>query len=298
MSEDEGRADETPGPAGVPSPDGPAPPPGAPDSARPAGPGRRAGEPAAGPARTAPGPAVGGGAGDLLGELSGLRRRARAARHAYWFPLVLFGVLTVASAPLYTTAQPGVVPGQAAPVTLLALGGGRHLGLPVYWLFALTGGYWVSAAWYRWHARRAGVATPSRAFLVTGIALTAVSILAFAVPLTPLGISLIPRPLVLRGAFPFGIIAVGLWVLARAERSRGLAVIAVVYTAAALLAALYNVENIVFRLGWVPGPGQYGLTALPGVLLTAVILLAAGLAALALQRPGRRAGPAPAGTSS
>jgi DNA-binding MarR family transcriptional regulator len=38
-----------------------------------------------------------------------------------------------------------------------------------------------------------------------------------------------------RGTFPFVIIAAGLWVLAWAERSRALAVIAAVYTAAALL---------------------------------------------------------------
>src|ERR1700735_4692245 len=38
---------------------------------------------------------------NLLGEMAALRRRARAARHAYWFPLVLFGLLTCASAPFY-----------------------------------------------------------------------------------------------------------------------------------------------------------------------------------------------------
>ena len=39
----------------------------------------------------------------------------------------------------------------------------------------------------------------------------------------------------MRGTFPFVIIAAGLWVLAWAERSRALAVVAAVYTAAALL---------------------------------------------------------------
>ena len=54
-----------------------------------------------------------GGRADLLGEMKVLRRRARAARHAYWFPLVLFGVLICASAPFYI--QPGGPPdpGQA-----------------------------------------------------------------------------------------------------------------------------------------------------------------------------------------
>ena len=68
---------------------------------------------------------AGGGAGgertagqaDLLGEMKALRRQARAARHAYWFPLVLFGVLTCASVPFYTVPgyrRPGRIrPGRA-----------------------------------------------------------------------------------------------------------------------------------------------------------------------------------------
>ncbi|WP_244166840.1 hypothetical protein [Micromonospora marina] len=36
-----------------------------------------------------------------------LRRRARAARQAYWHPLLLFGVLIAAAAPLYVeSAEP------------------------------------------------------------------------------------------------------------------------------------------------------------------------------------------------
>jgi len=41
------------------------------------------------------------GQADLLAEMKALRRRARTARHAYWFPLVLFGLLTCASMPFY-----------------------------------------------------------------------------------------------------------------------------------------------------------------------------------------------------
>src|ERR1017187_6791717 len=41
---------------------------------------------------------------ELLGELAVVRRRTRSARHAYWFPLVLFGLLTCAAAPLYVSA--------------------------------------------------------------------------------------------------------------------------------------------------------------------------------------------------
>ena len=92
----------------------------------------------------------------------------------------------------------------------------------------------------------------------------------------------------IRGTLAFLIIAIGLWVLARAERSRALAAIALVYTGAALLASLYNVENIVFRLGWNPrGTFAWQLTALPNVLLPAAILLAAGCGAFLAQRTRR-----------
>ena len=47
----------------------------------------------------------------LLAEMKALRRRARTARHAYWFPLVLFGLLTCASVPFYVL--PGRQPGRA-----------------------------------------------------------------------------------------------------------------------------------------------------------------------------------------
>jgi hypothetical protein len=38
---------------------------------------------------------------EILADLGRLRRQARAARHAYWFPLVLFGALIAASSPFF-----------------------------------------------------------------------------------------------------------------------------------------------------------------------------------------------------
>ena len=135
------------------------------------------------------------------------------------------------------------------------------------------------------------MATPARSYLVTGVVLT---VLVLAIPpLTRVvpGLWLMWLPfgdVWIRGTLAFLIIAVGLWVLARAERSRALAVIALVYTGAALLSSLYNVENIVFRLGWNPrGTFAWQLTALPNVLLPAVILLVAGCVAFLVQRGGK-----------
>lgn len=228
--------------------------------------------------------------GTLLSELAGLRRRTRTARHAYWFPLLLFGVLTCAAAPLYVAAA--AMPAgsgfytysNSGPMILGGMpsgSGGSSLGW--YWAIALVAGYLLTVFWYWRHARRAGVRTPARGYVITGLVLT-IAVVALPPLFLPFG------DLWIRGTFAFLIIAVGLWVLAWAERSRALAVIALVYTGAALLASLYNVENLLFRLGWTPrSPFGWQLTALPNVLLPALVLLAAGTGALLAQRRRVRA---------
>jgi len=136
-----------------------------------------------------------------------------------------------------------------------------------------------------------GLRAPARAVTITGIALAA---LAFLGPMlvanlpfrnTPAGLPL--GDLWMRGTFAFLIAAAGLWVLAWAERSRALAVITLAYTGAALLASLYDVENLLYRLGWSPGPGG-AVAMLPNVLLPALVLLAGGAGAFFLRpRPAR-----------
>jgi hypothetical protein len=254
-----------------------------------------------------------GGDAALLAELSALRRRARTARHAYWFPLVLFGILTCASVPFYI--QRTFLAGSAvfsdslgtqAPL-LPVLGGASGVttqqDLGYYWLAALLAGLLLTLLWYRRNARRVGLATPALGYVVTVAVLT---LAALVIPplsrvRSPHWLSwlqhlsvLWPGDLTIRGTFPFVIIAVGLWVLARAERSGALAVIAAVYTGAALLASLYDVENILFRLGWNPAQGEWDLSSVPNVLLPALVLLAAGAGAFAVQRRYRASAPASA----
>jgi hypothetical protein len=238
---------------------------------------------------------------ELLSDLARLRRQARSTRHAYWFPLILFGLLTCASVPFYASDVPPAGGGVAvlqvtSPPTLLGgeLGGRNGLLLGWYWALALIAGYLLTYAWYRRHQRRAGIRTPARAFTITGIALAA---LAFLGPLLAADLPFRYGPVLLpaadlwvRGTFAFLIAAAGLWVLAWAERSRALAVITLAYTGAALLASLYNVENLLYSLGWNPGYGSTSarLTMLPNVLLPALVLLVAGAGAFFLRpRPGR-----------
>jgi uncharacterized membrane protein len=252
--------------------------------------------------RSQPGDVTGAGPGELLSDLSRLRRRTRVIRHGYWFPLVLFGVLGCAAAPLYLASAASIPTGSAtyqpSNTGPLLLGGaptgrnGFYIGW--YWTIALVAGYLLTVLWYWRSARRAGVRTPARGYVITGIVLTGLAVilppLSQAVPAlfrlwAPLGDAWI------RGTLAFLIIAVGLWVLARAERSPGLAVIALAYTAAALLASLYNVENILFRLGWNPATSSFGWdwTALPDILLPALVLLLSGLGAFLVQRLRRPA---------
>jgi hypothetical protein len=233
--------------------------------------------------------------------MKALRRRARTARHAYWFPLVLFGVLICASVPFYAPPgdQAGATGAQAGPA-LPILGGFSGLTyqrfLGYYWLAALLGGLLLTLLWYRRNARRVGLATPARGFVVATAALT---MLALAIPLlsqvrSPHWLSwlqhlqvLQPGDLMVRGTFPFVIIAAGLWILAWAERSLALTVIATLYTAAAVLSSLYNTENILFRFGWNSPGSDWIPTSLPNLLLPAVVLLAAGAGAFAVQRRHR-----------
>jgi hypothetical protein len=242
--------------------------------------------------RPAPGgePEAGGEPERLLAELTSLRRRTRSARHAYWLPLVLYGLLIGAAAPLYVQRQDprrtgiGVPPGPQ--VQLPGLGGYGDGYIAVYWLFALVAGFWLTALWYRRRGRQTGLLTSARGFVVVGVVVTAAIILLSAVPAVA---RLWPAALVIRGTFPLFVIAAGLFALAWAERSWALIVTAVLFTGGALLASLYDVENVLFRLGWAPGLGQLGLTALPNILLPAIILLVAGLCSFPAQRLRRLA---------
>ncbi|MDO3683670.1 hypothetical protein [Micromonospora sp. C28ISP2-4] len=175
-----------------------------------------------------------------------LRRRARAARQAYWLPLLLFGVLIAAAAPLYVeSAEPPALRAGSDGPALTGLGGGfleKSAALGWYWLVALVGGYLAALAWYRWHGRRTGVQTPTRAYVIAGLAGTLVG-LALPVVLEFLlfntsapvsgGIGWLTGPLLglaNRGMLPHLVIAVGLAVLAHLERSRRLWVVVGLYT--------------------------------------------------------------------
>jgi hypothetical protein len=237
-----------------------------------------------------------GGPSGLLADLRGLRRRTRSRRHAYWFPLILFGLLTCASVPFYVQSIPrhsrtAVLSGPAPALPILGgfpiSGHGSYLGF--YWLAALLGALLLTQLWYWWHARRTGVATQVRWYVITTAAIT---VLALLIPLVwriaslrGLG-AVVPGDLVVRGTFPFVIVAAGLLVLAWIERSLLLGAVAVIYSAAAMVASLYDVSNVTARLGWILPAGDEGL---PNILLPALILILGAAAAFAVSRHQERA---------
>jgi hypothetical protein len=107
---------------------------------------------------------------------------------------------------------------------------------------ALTACWLLTAAWYRWRDRRTGGQTRLRGYLVTGLALAAVTA---ALPLLAWGIQIDDGSAMQAwawldafwrlGTFALLAIAVSLGMLARIGRSRALAVITAIYTAAVCL---------------------------------------------------------------
>jgi hypothetical protein len=243
-------------------------------------------EPGSGPGAHPPGQPE-----EILADLGRLRRQARAARHAYWFPLVLFGALIAASSPFFVEQipPPGITLWVTRANPLPTFGGVfTQPGLSYYWLVAIVTGLGLTGWWYRRHGTKVGVRTPSRGFLLTGLIITAALLVLHFIPVGGIRMDFPFGIMTIRGTFPMLIIAIVLWVLARAERSAGLAMVAALFTGAALLADLYDVENIVFRLGWNPIQSQWQYTSLPGVLVPALVLLLAGGIAFVAQRRSLR----------
>jgi hypothetical protein len=182
-----------------------------------------------------------------------LRSRTRAARGTPWFPLTLFGVEALASSPLYVqpdTACPDGRPSCASldpsPLSVHLPGGlftANPAAIGVFWLVAAPLGYLATGAFYRARARRRGVGISTTSYVLTGLGLLALLVASTTVGETVLG------DLFIRGLTPLITVAIGLFVLARAQRSRPLAIFAVAFLGLVLLANLYDMQNLTYRMG-------------------------------------------------
>jgi hypothetical protein len=260
----------------------------------------------------------------VLTDLDALRRRTRGDRHAYAFPLFLFGGLILLAPICYESLSTpfestdlGPFP-QFTPTGLLmypALVGW-------YWILTIVGGLWLTNWWYRHRARKQGVETDVRVpTAVAGAALFGFLVWpVFSGVFGPVG--LYSRPAVnlpilfgcaaiaavialwarrrgstagfavatffatvsfgavgvycIRGHAALVVIAAALLVLAWAERSVPLTVVAGLFAGSAMLVNLYNLENVCHRIGWVSDGWDERVTAWQNLLLPGLILLVGG----------------------
>jgi hypothetical protein len=245
-------------------------------------------------------------AGELLGEVGSLRKRVRADRHGFWFPLVLFGAVTMLSAPLYwqypralaaAHCQPLANGTQGCTVTGTLLSGGalnpgfwtNDLGrwVTIYWVAALVLGYVATVLFYRRRARTVGVRQRVWPAVVVGVV-----ILGFALWMNdvwhPSGpVFLVSGDLWMRGTVSVIILSLGLLVLALLERSIWYVLYSLGFVGIALMSGLYNVSNLFDRLG-IGRPFDGNGQELPNLLLPAAYLLLGGFVCWALQHHVRR----------
>jgi hypothetical protein len=252
----------------------------------------------------APGHGDSAEAARLLSDVNSLRTRTGAAAHAYWLPLLLFGALIAGSVPFYTTLRSVVPPnlrralaravnkavGQLVPCPTaqpchvkagaLPPGATGHLTITVittlgyYWQFGIPVVVVLTVAWYRWRGNRVGLRTPTTAFLIVGIVLAELVLLASLLA-GQNGSSGLLTPLVHHEAAPV-IVAAVLGVLAWTERSRALAVIVAVFLIVALPIGHYDGGGLAGSAG--AAALSLGTLRLLG-LIPALVLLVAGVVA-------------------
>lgn len=133
----------------------------------------------------------------MLGDLADLRRRARADRHSYPFPLLFFGIASFLAVPLYAPSSPSphlVV--RAVEWNPLAVLGAhsevRHpLLLGLYWLAVLVVGAPATVWWYRRRGLKVGIETSTKGYLgavTIGLSAPLVSMaILYVLPMTSFG---------------------------------------------------------------------------------------------------------------
>jgi hypothetical protein len=171
---------------------------------------------------------------ELLRTVHDATRQVRLAQRGAWFPLLIFGLVTLAVIPIYRYAPhdlshcgPGPQPGTRTCYAAIP-------GVLVYWPAALVLGFVVIAGFYARRSRQRGVGTPAGPYAVAGVValLLAASLWrAFSRPPLPIGqVHFTPLTLLSYGvATPPAAIGVALLVLAWVERNRALLTFSLVY---------------------------------------------------------------------
>jgi hypothetical protein len=234
----------------------------------------------------------------VLDEMRLIRERTSAVAHAYWLPLLLFGLAICGSVPFYERLQqsqlhPARLPAACAPGQPCHIDVGAHYRIAItalgwYWQIAIPVAVVLTVLWYRWRAARVGLRTPARGFLITGLVLGELVLLVSLLITVALG-----RPDSLVSDFrhigTVLVITAVLWVLAWAERSRALASIVAVVLVVALPVSIATGGGIA---GGSTGAADLSLTSLRLLgLAPALILLVGGAGAWLRQRAALRRSP-------
>lgn len=199
--------------------------------------------------------------GELLEEVGHVRERAEADRPSPAIPLLLLalvvtGALTVAlvrlgsvqvlagESPVISGSDPTSLPSSDS---IRLISGSAYMpfddpGRLAYWVIASIVAY-VLAIWIaRRQGYRGGVWVDRLPLAMGGLAALLVSVIVVAGWYAP-------ADLLIRGNVPLLAIAVGIVVWAVRERRPGLWVVAAVIAPLSVLANLYDMENVLFRIG-------------------------------------------------
>jgi hypothetical protein len=215
---------------------------------------------------------------ELLSDTRRLTRQVRRAQRGTWFPLLLFGVLTLASIPIirYNRHPMDCRVIRPAAEVCIAFSPWSY----VYWPVALVLAYAAIAAFYTHRARERGVGARVRPYVITGIIIAVVATgtsLWLVTHPGAVGYPLAaPSPggrLLSRLASADGAIGLALLVLAWVERNRALLLFGLVYL-------------VIVGFGWILMPPSPWLFL---VVTAAVLLLGSAGFALAGRRGGRPA---------
>jgi hypothetical protein len=228
---------------------------------------------------------------ELLRAVRDVTRQVRIAQRGAWFPLLVFGAITLAVIPVYrfaphelgrcrTGPQPGTFVCAAVIPAVLA-----------YWPAALVLAYAAIAGFYAHQSRRRGVGTPVRPFVAAGVViavlLSAASLWRAYHPLLPLTTDPVHTALLtLIGgglATPEAAIGLALLVLAWVERNQALLAFGLVYLVIVVASAARITHSASL---W---------AFAPRLLIPAAVLLlgSAGFAVLQRAPFQRAAGPGP-----
>jgi hypothetical protein len=220
----------------------------------------------------------------LLSTTRELTSRVRRAQRGAWFPLVLLGLVAAGAAPFYrvgpdphaictgiAVSGPGGAPAGSAPRAIRCF---IAFGWPafIYWVIALAGSYVLIAGFYMLRARRRGVGTRIRPYVVAGLAGVLLVAVLWLVQRYLAGQSRFPSALVVHGLNPLLVIGLALFALAWVERSRALLVFAAA-NLAAILTNFYDIDGLLRDHGWAVAMPW---TFVPRLWFSAAVLLLAG----------------------